>query len=203
VRIVPDVYPRFVQQSMVVNELDGMPILSYRECPSTGLGRVTKRALDIAGSIASMLLFSPLFAAIALVIRFTSPGPIIFKQRRVSLGVKTFKIYKFRTMYHIQDEDEPWAHLKDKWTERNDPRITPIGRWLRRTSLDELPQLLNVLKGQMSLVGPRPERPELVARFPRRLARVHAPPARQGRHDRLGPGQRPPRRHQHQEAAPV
>jgi exopolysaccharide biosynthesis polyprenyl glycosylphosphotransferase len=126
---------------------------------------VTKRALDIAGSIASMLLFAPVFAAIALVIRFTSPGPIIFKQRRVSLGVKTFKIYKFRTMYHIQDEDDPWAHLKDKWTERNDPRITPIGRWLRRTSLDELPQLLNVLKGQMSLVGPRPERPELVARF--------------------------------------
>lgn len=164
VRIVPDVHPRFVPQSMMVSELDGMPILSYRECPSSGLGGLSKRVLDVAGSLAGLVLFSPLFLLIAVVIRATSPGPIIFKQRRVSLGVKTFKIYKFRTMYHVQDE-ESWGRLKDQWTERNDPRITPVGRWLRRTSLDELPQLLNVLKGQMSLVGPRPERPELVRRF--------------------------------------
>jgi exopolysaccharide biosynthesis polyprenyl glycosylphosphotransferase len=149
---------------MMVSELDGMPILSYRECPSSGLGGLSKRALDVAGSLAGLVLFSPLFLLIAIVIRATSPGPIIFKQRRVSLGIKTFKIYKFRTMYHVQDE-EGWGRLKDQWTERNDPRITPVGRWLRRTSLDELPQLLNVLKGQMSLVGPRPERPELVRRF--------------------------------------
>jgi len=165
VRIVPDVHPRFVPQSMMVSELDGMPILSYRECPSSGLGGLTKRGVDITGSLAAMLLFLPLAGLIALVIRATSPGPVIFKQRRVSLGVKTFKIYKFRTMYHVQDEENDWAHLKDQWTERDDPRVTPVGRWLRRTSLDELPQLLNVLKGQMSLVGPRPERPELIRRF--------------------------------------
>lgn len=165
VRVVPDVQVRFVPQSMAISELDGMPILSYRECPSTGLGGLSKRVLDIVGSLAAMVAFFPIFLVIAGLIRATSPGPVIFKQRRVSLGVKTFKIYKFRTMYHVQDEDNPWAHLKDKWTERDDPRITPIGRWLRRTSLDELPQLLNVLKGQMSLVGPRPERPELIARF--------------------------------------
>lgn len=164
VRIVPDVHPRFVPQSMVVGELDGMPVLSYRECPSTGLGGLTKRAVDIVGSLAAMALFFPVFVVIAAAIRLTSPGPVIFKQRRVSLGVKTFKIYKFRTMYRATDEQD-WAHLKDGWTQRDDPRITPIGRWLRRTSLDELPQLLNVLKGQMSLVGPRPERPELIAKF--------------------------------------
>lgn len=165
VRIVPDVQQRFVPQSMVVNELDGMPILSYRENPSTGLGGISKRGLDILGSAIGLILLSPLFAIIAIAIRLSSPGPIIFKQRRMSLGSKTFKIYKFRTMYHVQDEAHPWRSLDQQWTTRDDPRITPIGRLLRRTSLDELPQLLNVLKGQMSLVGPRPERPELVARF--------------------------------------
>jgi Undecaprenyl-phosphate glucose phosphotransferase len=165
VRIVPDVHPRFVPQSMIVNELDGMPILSYRENPSTGLGGITKRAVDLVGSAIGLVLLSPLFLLIAVIIRCTSPGPVIFKQRRVSLGHKTFKIYKFRTMYHVQDERHPWHRLKEGWTTRDDPRITPIGRWLRRTSLDELPQLLNVFKGQMSLVGPRPERPDLVARF--------------------------------------
>ena len=175
VRIVPDVHPRFVPQSMVVGDLDGMPVLSYRECPSSGLGGMSKRALDMAGAFAGLLVFLPVMAAVALAVRLTSPGPVIFKQRRVSLGAKTFKIYKFRTMYHVEDEDRV-ASVTDSdapatpggvrgWTERNDPRITPVGRWLRRTSLDELPQLLNVLKGQMSLVGPRPERPELIERF--------------------------------------
>jgi lipopolysaccharide/colanic/teichoic acid biosynthesis glycosyltransferase len=92
-------------------------------------------------------------------VRLTSPGPVIFKQRRVSLGGEEFNIYKFRTMFAAEDEQTP------TWTQREDPRITPIGRWLRRTSLDELPQLLNVLRGEMSLVGPRPERPELIQRF--------------------------------------
>ncbi|QYU69413.1 undecaprenyl-phosphate glucose phosphotransferase [Leptolyngbya sp. 15MV] len=165
VRIVPDVHPRFVPQSMVVNELDGMPILSYRENTSQGLGGFSKRVLDIAGSLVGLVLFSPLLLAIAVAIRATSPGPVIFKQRRMSVGNKTFKIYKFRTMFHVEDERHPWQKLKDGWTTPNDPRVTPIGRWLRKTSLDELPQLLNVLKGQMSLVGPRPERPELVVRF--------------------------------------
>ncbi len=165
VRIVPDVHPKFVPQSMVVNELDGMPILSYRENPSQGLGGLSKRALDILGSVLGLIAFSPVFLAIAIAVRMTSPGPVIFKQRRVSLGTRTFKIYKFRTMYQVSDEEHPWAALKSGWTQRDDPRITAIGRWLRRTSLDELPQLINVLKGQMSLVGPRPERPELIEKF--------------------------------------
>ncbi len=165
VRIVPDVHPRFVSQRMVVNELDGMPILSYRENPSTGLGGLSKRAVDIVGSVLGLVVFSPLLLAIAVAVRASSKGPVIFKQRRVSLGTRTFKIYKFRTMYQVGDEVHPWAALKNGWTQRDDPRITPVGRWLRRTSLDELPQLINVLKGQMSLVGPRPERPELIEKF--------------------------------------
>jgi Undecaprenyl-phosphate glucose phosphotransferase len=165
VRIVPDVHPKFVPQSMVVNELDGMPILSYRENPSQGLGGLSKRALDILGSVLGLIVFSPVFLAIAIAVRMTSPGPVIFKQRRVSLGTRTFKIYKFRTMYQVSDEEHPWAALKSGWTQRDDPRITTVGRWLRKTSLDELPQLINVLKGQMSLVGPRPERPELIEKF--------------------------------------
>jgi Undecaprenyl-phosphate glucose phosphotransferase len=165
VRIVPDVHPRFVPQSMVISELDGMPILSYRECPSAGVGGFSKRVLDIAGSALGMVLFSPLFLLIAIAVRMSSPGRVIFKQRRVSLGGKTFKIYKFRTMYQVSDERRELVDPLDGWTRRGDPRITPVGMWLRRTSLDELPQLLNVLKGQMSLVGPRPERPELIQKF--------------------------------------
>ena len=168
VRVVPDLSPRHLPQSMAVSELDGMPILSYRECPTHGMGGVSKRALDIVGSLAAMLLFSPVAIVVAILVRMSGPGPIIFKQRRVSLGGEVFKIYKFRTMRHVEDEDAPSSssfRTTNGWTERNDPRITPIGRWLRKTSLDELPQFLNVLKGDMSLVGPRPERPELIERF--------------------------------------
>lgn len=167
VRIVPDISPRYVPVGMIVNELDGMPILSYRECPSAGLGGVSKRALDVVGALAGLVIFAPILLLAAAAVKISSPGPVIFKQKRVSLGGRVFKIYKFRTMYHVEDEDSPgtWAGLRDGWTQRDDPRITPVGRWLRRTSIDELPQLLNVLKGQMSLVGPRPERPELIERF--------------------------------------
>ncbi len=160
VRIVPDVHPRYVPQSMTISELEGMPILSHRESPITGLGGFTKRLLDILGAGLALVLFSPLMLVLAGAIRLTSPGPAIFKQKRVSLGGEVFEIYKFRTMRHADDELQG-----ADWTRRNDPRITPIGRWLRRTSLDELPQLINVLKGDMALVGPRPERPELIARF--------------------------------------
>ncbi len=165
VRIVPDLNPRYLPQSMAVSELDGMPILSYRECPTHGVGGVSKRAMDLAGAGAAILVFSPLMLAVALVVRLSGPGPVIFKQRRVSLGGEVFNIYKFRTMYHVEDEDGRPLKVPAAWTERDDPRIHPIGRWLRRASLDELPQLFNVLVGDMSLVGPRPERPELIERF--------------------------------------
>ena len=160
VRVVPDVHPRHVPQSMHVGELEGMPILSYRECPLNGLGGFTKRLVDVVGAGVGLVVFGPLMLGIAAAVRLSGPGPVIFKQRRVSLGGEVFKIYKFRTMRHVEDEGTPAA-----WTARGDPRITRVGRWLRRTSLDELPQLINVLRGDMSLVGPRPERPELIEQF--------------------------------------
>lgn len=178
VRIVPDVSPRYVPQSMSVSELDGMPILSYRESPTTGLGGVSKRALDIVGALAALVIFGPVMGLVAIAVRLDGAGPVIFKQRRVSLGGQVFDIYKFRTMRQAEQEARAGqsasgshapAHARHRphpaWTTRDDPRITRIGRILRRTSLDELPQLFNVLLGDMSLVGPRPERPELIERF--------------------------------------
>lgn len=162
VRIVPDVTPRHTPFAMTVSELEGMPILSVRESPMLGIGGVAKRAIDVAGASLGLLLFSLPMALLALIIRLSSPGPVIFRQRRVSLGGEEFNILKFRTMYHAEDEA---SGAVPGWTTRNDPRVTPVGRLLRRTSLDELPQLFNVLLGDMSLVGPRPERPELIARF--------------------------------------
>lgn len=178
VRIVPDVSPRYVPQNMSVNELDGMPILSYRESPTTGLGGVSKRALDIAGALAAIVLFSPVMLVVAALVRLSGQGPVIFRQRRVSLGGQIFDIYKFRTMHHAGDEASSLrarparrttrhgaSAAHPEWTTPDDPRVTRLGRFLRKTSLDELPQLFNVLVGDMSLVGPRPERPELIERF--------------------------------------
>ncbi len=164
VRVVPDVHPRYLPQNMAVSELEGMPILSHRESPLAGFGGVVKRGMDITGAALALLVFSPLMLAIAGLVRLSGPGPVIFRQTRVSLGGESFQIYKFRTMRHAADESDP-ASAPPRWTTRDDPRVTPIGRWLRRTSLDELPQLLNVLRGEMALVGPRPERPELIDRF--------------------------------------
>ena len=161
VRIVPDVHPRYLPGGMAVSELEGMPILSYRESPIYGVGGIAKRIIDILGSIVGILLFSPVMLLIAILIRVTGgPGRVIFKQRRMGIGGEVFKIYKFRTMRAEQTEEE-----RSTWTKRDDPRIFAFGRFLRNTSLDELPQLINVLSGRMSLVGPRPERPELVDQF--------------------------------------
>ncbi|MEL6329897.1 MAG: undecaprenyl-phosphate glucose phosphotransferase [Planctomycetota bacterium] len=160
VRVVPDVHPRHLPQSMSVGELEGLPILSYRDSPLYGLGGLTKRCLDVVGALVGIVLFAPVMAVVAILVRLSGPGRIIFKTKRVGINGEVFNIYKFRTMSERKTGQE-W----DGWTVRDDPRITPIGRVLRRTSLDELPQLINVLGGRMSLVGPRPESPELIERF--------------------------------------
>jgi lipopolysaccharide/colanic/teichoic acid biosynthesis glycosyltransferase len=119
-----------------------------------------KRALDIAGAVLGLLLLAPLLIALALAVRLTSPGPAIFRQRRAGRGGREFVMWKFRTM--VDGADRMRAALttglrEDEWLDlEHDPRVTPLGRFLRRTSLDELPQLVNVLRGDMSLVGPRP-----------------------------------------------
>lgn len=159
VRVIPDVPARYLPETMSVAELDGMPVLSYRESPIGGIDGITKRVLDLLGALVAIVLFTPLMLLIAILVRLSSPGPVIFRQRRVSIGGEEFNLYKFRTMSCAEQEASP------RWTSRDDPRITRIGAFLRRSSLDELPQLLNVLKGEMSLVGPRPERPELIAQF--------------------------------------
>jgi Undecaprenyl-phosphate glucose phosphotransferase len=168
VRIVPDMNPKFMPVNMAVNELDGMPMLSVRESPLVGWGKVAKRCMDVAGSLACLVIFAIPMLLIALLVRMSGPGPIMFRQERMSLNGKRFRIYKFRTMIPVNAEQQSLRDVgkgTDGWTPRNDSRITPVGRFLRRTSLDELPQLFNVLMGEMSLVGPRPERPELIARF--------------------------------------
>ena len=122
--------------------------------------RIVKRSFDIIASSCGLLILSPILAIIALIVKLTSPGPVIFKQQRVTRDEEIFTMYKFRTMRTDMSEGDT-----ARWTVEDDPRVTKIGKFMRKTSIDELPQLFNVLGGSMSLVGPRPERPELVERF--------------------------------------
>lgn len=123
-----------------------------------------KRIMDIIGAGSAFIIFMPLMLLIALLIKLTSKGPVIFRQERVGLNSKNFVMYKFRTM-KVQNPEEEMV----RWTKKGDPRVTPIGKILRRMSFDELPQLLNVLQGDMSLVGPRPERPYFVEKFKKEI----------------------------------
>jgi exopolysaccharide biosynthesis polyprenyl glycosylphosphotransferase len=125
-----------------------------------GSDRALKRLIDIVGSISFLILFAPLYGIIALLVRLSSPGPIIYSQKRMGADGKIFSMYKFRSM-PLDAEKNTGA----VWAIKNDGRVTKIGGFLRRTSLDELPQFFNVLKGDMSLVGPRPERPVFVEQF--------------------------------------
>ena len=136
-----------------------IPMLYLNAAEMGFFQRMEKRIFDIVSCSVGILLISPLLICICLLIKLTSRGPVIFKQKRVTKDEKIFTMYKFRSMRIDMPEGD--AH----WTEENDPRITKIGRFLRKTSLDELPQLFNVLGGSMSLIGPRPERPELVEKF--------------------------------------
>ena len=145
----------------------GLPVINIRYVPLTNTGNIIiKRIMDVAGSLLGILITSPIMLAAVILIKLTSPGPVIFKQERVGLHNKPFDMYKFRTM-----ERQPPGEEKKAWTVRNDPRVTPVGRFLRRTSLDELPQLFNILRGNMSLVGPRPERPHFVEKFKEEIPR--------------------------------
>ena len=168
VRIIPDMNPRYMPMNMAINELDGMPVLSVRESPLNGWGGVVKRIVDFTGAAVALLIFAIPMLIIAILVRATGAGPVIFRQERMSLNNKRFRIFKFRTMNHVDAEQQSLRDAgkgTDAWTKADDPRITTIGKFLRRTSLDELPQLFNVLLGEMSLVGPRPERPELIQQF--------------------------------------
>jgi exopolysaccharide biosynthesis polyprenyl glycosylphosphotransferase len=163
VRLVPDT-AGFLPIRPSVAELDGLPIVTVRQAPAAGMGAAAKRALDVAGAGLGLLALSPLLSAIAFAIRFVEGGPVLYRQERVGWGGRPFSMIKFRTM--IADAEATTGPTR---TVRNDPRVTRLGTLLRRTSLDELPQLWNVLKGDMSLVGPRPERPEFLSDLRQRL----------------------------------
>jgi Undecaprenyl-phosphate glucose phosphotransferase len=167
VRIVPDMNPKHLPLNMAASELDGMPVLSVRESPLAGWGHVNKRTLDLIGASLALAIFGIPMLIIALLVRLSGPGPVMYRQERMSLNGQRFKIFKFRTMTHMESEMEDLLDKRgtDAWTKRGDERVTRMGKFLRRTSLDELPQLFNVLLGEMSLVGPRPERPELIRHF--------------------------------------
>jgi Undecaprenyl-phosphate glucose phosphotransferase len=160
VRLVPDLFP-LIQRDTQVDDLDGVPLIDVHLYPTESLGYVVlKRFFDVSFALLLLVVFSPAFVLIALLVKLTSPGPVFFKQKRVGLNGRKFRMLKFRTMRAGASLD-PETH----WTTRNERHVTPVGRWLRRSNLDELPQFLNVLKGDMSIVGPRPERPHFIERF--------------------------------------
>ena len=159
VKIVPDVL-QFLTLRAAVEELEGLPIINLAQSPITGWHRVAKRATDLAVAAVGLVALAPLMALIAACIRLTSSGPVFYSQERMGLDGRSFRMHKFRSM-----QVDAEAESGPVWASDQDGRQTSIGRALRRFSLDELPQLWNVLRGDMSLVGPRPERPFFVHQF--------------------------------------
>ncbi len=165
-KFIPD-YHYIIPTKPYTEDLLGLPVIHIRYVPLNDLfNRWIKRAMDIVGSIACIILFSPVMAIVAIAIKATSPGPLIYKQERVGLHNRPFMMYKFRSM-EVQKPSEEVS----KWTTKGDPRVTKVGKIIRATSIDELPQFFNVLKGDMSLVGPRPERPFFVEKFREEIPR--------------------------------
>jgi Undecaprenyl-phosphate glucose phosphotransferase len=158
VHLVADV-PHLAGLSLTTSNVDGLPVIGLRESPHFGLNVVVKRVMDVVLSLVALLLLSPLMVLIAVLVKLTSPGPIFYRQERCGLNGRVFPMLKFRSMRN--DSEKGGAG----WTTRGDPRVTPLGAVLRKTSMDELPQFINVLLGDMSLVGPRPERPVYIGKF--------------------------------------
>jgi Undecaprenyl-phosphate glucose phosphotransferase len=159
VRLVADV-PNLAGVSLTTTFFEGMPIVGLRESPHFGFNIVIKRIMDIVLASLAIVVLSPLLFVIALAVKFTSKGPIFFRQERCGLNGKSFQMLKFRSM-RVDAE----AATGPVWAAKQDDRKTPIGGILRKTSLDELPQFINVVRGDMSIVGPRPERPVFIERF--------------------------------------
>ncbi|MBR1472182.1 MAG: undecaprenyl-phosphate glucose phosphotransferase [Lachnospiraceae bacterium] len=159
-KFIPD-YNGVIPTNPYIEDLTGLAVVNIRYVPLTNtMNMLIKRLIDFFGAIILIILFSPVMLVSAVLIKLTDGGKVIFSQERVGLHNRPFKMYKFRTMREQKEEEE-----KEGWTKKGDPRVTGIGKFLRRTSLDEIPQLFNVLIGQMSLVGPRPERPQFVEKF--------------------------------------
>jgi exopolysaccharide biosynthesis polyprenyl glycosylphosphotransferase len=164
IKVFPDVF-QIMASEVTIGDLGGLPLLTVRDVALRGWRRIVKRALDIAISGLGLVFLSPFLLIVAFLIKRDSPGPVFYAQERMGLDARPFWCLKFRTMRPDAEKDGPG------WTTKDDPRRTRIGEFLRRISLDELPQLINILLGEMSLVGPRPERPVYVEQFRRSIPR--------------------------------
>ena len=165
-KFIPD-YNNIIPTIPYMEDLQGLPVIHIRHVPLTGVFNATmKRIVDLAGALFGLIVFSPVMVLTAVLIKITSPGPVLFSQERIGLHNRPFKMYKFRSM-EVQDP----GRERSQWTTPHDPRVTPVGRFIRKTSIDEMPQFFNVLIGDMSLVGPRPERPLFVEKFKEEIPR--------------------------------
>lgn len=165
-KFIPD-YNSLFPSRPYTEDLMGLPVINIRYVPlSNTLNWCAKRVMDILVALVGVVVSLPIMVFAAIAVKCTSRGPIIFKQERIGLHNKPFRMYKFRTM----EVQKPSQEAKG-WTKKNDPRVTKVGKFLRRTSIDELPQLFNILKGDMSVVGPRPERPQFVEQFKEEIPR--------------------------------
>lgn len=163
IRLIPDLFQLLALRAGI-QDLDGIPVISIDDVSLSGVNSVIKRLSDIAVSVPSLIILSPLFLLVAILVKLTSRGPVCYRQERVGLDGREFSMIKFRTMVcDAEKETGPVMWRPD------DPRVTKTGRFLRKFSVDELPQIVNVLKGEMSLIGPRPERPEFVKDFSEKI----------------------------------
>ena len=177
--IVPDFY-RYFPAKPYIDMIDDIPVINIRYVPlDNNMNKSLKRISDIFLAIIGIIVTSPILLITAILVKLTSPGPVIFKQKRVGINRKQFDIYKFRSMKVQDDQFE-----KYQWSHENDPEKTKFGSFIRKTNIDELPQFFNILKGDMSLIGPRPERPYFVEKFrdeiPKYMIKHHVRPGMTG-----------------------
>ena len=169
-RVAIDFFPH-VNSEITLDRVGDAPLLTFSAAPLDDLRLLLKRLFDIVASAAALVVLAPFFAFVATMIKFTSPGPVIFRQSRCGLNGRRFTMYKFRSMVENAEEmKSDFQHLSERevaFKLFHDPRVTPFGRWIRKFSIDEFPQLYNVLRGDMSIVGPRPPVPEEVDRYER------------------------------------
>jgi len=163
VKVVPDLLQVIALRARL-EDLDGVPVININDVPLQGFNTIVKRGIDVVISSGALALLSIPIGAIALLVKATSRGPVFYRQERMGLDGKKINIVKFRSMHHDAEKD-----TGPVWARENDPRVTALGKFLRKSNLDELPQLWNVLRGDMSIVGPRPERPHFVEQFKHRI----------------------------------
>lgn len=164
VKVFPDVFQIMASQ-VSIGDMGGLPLLTVRDIALSGWRRTAKRLMDIVGAVCGLVLLSPLMVLVAVMIKLDSPGPVFYVQERMGLDARPFQMLKFRSMRQNAEQEGPG------WTVEDDPRVTRLGNLIRGLNVDELPQLINVLLGEMSLVGPRPERPIYVNQFRRSIPR--------------------------------